>query len=85
MVRTALNSMQRIRSAWRLQIAAACISLFSLTVYATDVRIAAIGDFGRDGQAEADVAAMVKQWDVSDVLALGDCNYSKYHDLKMAL
>lgn len=61
------------------------MSLLYLTVCATDVRIAAIGDFGRDGQAEANVAAMVKQWDVSDVLALGDCNYSEYYDMQMVL
>lgn len=36
---------------------------------------AAIGDYGSDGTPEADVAALVKAWTPSFVLALGDNNY----------
>lgn len=39
------------------------------------LRIAAFGDYGWAGSAEAGVASMIAKWAVDDVLALGDCNY----------
>lgn len=39
------------------------------------LRLAAIGDYGWAGSAEAGVAAMIGKWGVDDVLALGDNNY----------
>jgi tartrate-resistant acid phosphatase type 5 len=39
------------------------------------VRFAAIGDFGYAGQAEEDVANLVKNWDPDFIITLGDNNY----------
>lgn len=39
------------------------------------VRFAIIGDYGLDGQAEADVAALVKGWEPDFILTTGDNNY----------
>lgn len=38
-------------------------------------RLAVIGDFGMDNQAEADVAALVASWQPDAVLTVGDNNY----------
>ena len=40
-----------------------------------DLRFAVIGDFGTAGDAEADVAALVKSWGVDFVVTVGDNNY----------
>lgn len=46
------------------------------TAAADDVtRLAVIGDFGMDNQAEADVAALVAGWQPDAVLTVGDNNY----------
>jgi tartrate-resistant acid phosphatase type 5 len=42
---------------------------------ATSVRFATIGDYGKAGSAEADVAKLVKSWSPDHVLTLGDNNY----------
>lgn len=42
---------------------------------ASTVRIAVIGDYGDDSQAEADVAALVKSWKPDFVVTTGDNNY----------
>lgn len=39
------------------------------------VRFAVIGDFGLDGPAEAEVAALVRSWNPDFVVTLGDNNY----------
>ena len=39
------------------------------------VRLAVIGDFGQDGEAEAQVAALVKTWDPHLIVTVGDNNY----------
>lgn len=39
------------------------------------VRFAVIGDYGLSGQAEADVAALVKGWDPNFIVTVGDNNY----------
>ena len=39
------------------------------------VRFAVIGDFGLDGAAEADVAALVHSWQPNIVITVGDNNY----------
>ena len=39
------------------------------------VRFAVIGDYGLNGQAEADVAALVKNWDPDIIATVGDNNY----------
>lgn len=41
------------------------------------VRFAAIGDFGRAGQAARDVANLVKSWKPDFVITLGDNNYPR--------
>ncbi len=43
---------------------------------ATAVRIAVIGDYGDGSQAEADVAALVRNWGPDLVVTTGDNNYS---------
>ena len=43
--------------------------------HADTVRFAAIGDYGRARQAEADVAALVSSWNPDFVITLGDNNY----------
>jgi tartrate-resistant acid phosphatase type 5 len=40
-----------------------------------DLRFAVIGDYGDDGLAEADVARMVRSWDVDLIVTTGDNNY----------
>jgi hypothetical protein len=40
-----------------------------------DVRFAVIGDFGLEGQAVADVAALVKSWEPDLIVTVGDNNY----------
>ena len=42
---------------------------------AGSVRIAVIGDYGDDSQAEADVAALVRSWKPDFVVTTGDNNY----------
>ncbi|HEV8538588.1 MAG TPA: metallophosphoesterase [Bacteroidota bacterium] len=42
---------------------------------AQSVRFAVIGDYGRAGQAEADVATLVKSWNTDFVITVGDNNY----------
>jgi tartrate-resistant acid phosphatase type 5 len=42
---------------------------------ATSVRFATIGDYGKVGSAEADVAKLVKSWNPDHVLTVGDNNY----------
>jgi hypothetical protein len=39
------------------------------------VRFAVIGDYGEGSQAEADVATLVKSWDLDFILTTGDNNY----------
>jgi tartrate-resistant acid phosphatase type 5 len=39
------------------------------------VRFAVIGDYGRGGQAEADVAELVKSWEPDFIITTGDNNY----------
>ena len=39
------------------------------------IRLAVIGDFGDAGQAEADVAALVNEWEVDFIVTTGDNNY----------
>jgi tartrate-resistant acid phosphatase type 5 len=39
------------------------------------VRFAVIGDYGLDGPAEADVAALVKSWQPDFIITVGDNNY----------
>src|SRR4029453_17336092 len=39
------------------------------------IRFAAIGDFGSDGQAPADVANLVASWKPDFVITMGDNNY----------
>jgi hypothetical protein len=39
------------------------------------VRWAAIGDYGADGQPEAEVAALVRGWNPDFIISLGDNNY----------
>jgi len=39
------------------------------------VRVAVVGDFGVDTQAEADVAALVASWQPAAVVTTGDNNY----------
>jgi tartrate-resistant acid phosphatase type 5 len=41
----------------------------------SSIRFAVIGDYGSDSQAEADVASLVKSWDPSFVITVGDNNY----------
>ena len=50
-------------------------SLESRQLLADPVTFAVIGDFGFDGQPEADVAARVKSWNPSFVATVGDNNY----------
>jgi hypothetical protein len=40
------------------------------------VRFAVIGDYGRDGEGEASVAALVRSWKVDFVITTGDNNYN---------
>jgi len=42
---------------------------------ATTTRFAVIGDYGSDGQAEQDVAAMVKSWAPDFIITAGDNSY----------
>lgn len=42
---------------------------------AQSVHFAVIGDFGQNGQAEADVAALVKSWNPDFIITTGDNNY----------
>ena len=42
-----------------------------------DTRLAVIGDFGEDSQGEADVAEMVRRWQVDSIVTVGDNNYPK--------
>lgn len=44
-------------------------------VEAEEVQIAAIGDYGKSGPAEAEVARLVESWDPDFVITLGDNNY----------
>jgi len=39
------------------------------------VRFAVIGDYGRGKQPEADVATLVKSWDLDFIITTGDNNY----------
>jgi hypothetical protein len=39
------------------------------------IRFAAIGDYGKDGQAEANVANLVKSWNPDFIITTGDNNY----------
>jgi len=39
------------------------------------IRFAIIGDYGMEGQSEADVAALVKSWEPDFIITLGDNNY----------
>lgn len=51
---------------------------FALTLETTPqpvVRFAVIGDYGKDGKPEADVAALVKSWEPDFVITTGDNNY----------
>ncbi len=41
----------------------------------SSIRFAVIGDYGSDSQAEADVANVVKSWNPSFVITVGDNNY----------
>jgi len=50
-------------------------SLALWLLYCGDLRFAVIGDFGDEGQYEADVAAMVHSWDVDLIATTGDNNY----------
>ncbi len=69
--------------AWLLLMMSACAklpidpALPQLQVHnqADSVTFAVIGDFGNDGQNEADVAAMVKSWNPEFVVTTGDNNY----------
>jgi hypothetical protein len=49
------------------------VQAFSLP--ASQLRFAAVGDYGDEGQPEADVAALVRSWDPEFILTLGDNNY----------
>lgn len=52
---------------------------FALSLLATPkpvVRFAVIGDFGKDGIPEADVAAQLKSWQPDFVITTGDNNYN---------
>src|SRR5262245_59291227 len=46
-----------------------------LNASAATIRFAVIGDFGLAGQPEADVANLVKNWNPSFILTIGDNNY----------
>jgi tartrate-resistant acid phosphatase type 5 len=41
----------------------------------SSTRVAVIGDYGQAGQPEADVAALIDQWDVDSIVTAGDNNY----------
>jgi tartrate-resistant acid phosphatase type 5 len=41
----------------------------------SSIRFAVIGDYGSDSQAEADVASLVKSWNPSFIITVGDNNY----------
>lgn len=41
------------------------------------VRFAVIGDFGTDNKAEADVAELVRKWNVDFVVTVGDNRYGR--------
>lgn len=49
----------------------------SLTPTPDPVRFAVIGDYGSGEQSEADVAELVKSWDLDFIITTGDNNYAR--------
>jgi len=48
---------------------------FALRLHAQPVQFAVIGDYGAAGQPEADVSALVKNWEPEFIVTVGDNNY----------
>ena len=78
--------------------AVACVALTTTTLALTALvvragaasvvyRLAAIGDYGTNTTAEAQVAALVASWGVSDIITMGDNNYmyALIHSLSRSL
>jgi tartrate-resistant acid phosphatase type 5 len=76
--RTSIGRMIVRRHAWALSLllSMGLLALPHASGQTNAVRFAVIGDFGSAGQAEQDVANLVKSWKPDFIITVGDNNYS---------